>query len=38
MAISFNGIGNNVLVSAEPGYPAAGAAYHDTAVWLRRER
>ncbi len=32
-----DGIGINVLVSAEPGYPAAGAAYHDTAVWLRRE-
>ena len=30
-----DGIGINVLVSAEPGYPAAGAAYHDTAVWLR---
>lgn len=30
------GIGINVLVSAEPGFPAAGAAYHDTAVWLRR--
>ena len=29
------GIGINVLVSAEPGFPAAGAAYHDTAVWLR---
>ena len=33
-----DGIGINVLVSAEPGYPAAGAAYHDTVVWLRRER
>ena len=32
-----DGIGINVLVSAEPGYPAAGAVYHDTAVWLRRE-
>ena len=29
------GIGINVLVSAEPGFPAAGAAYHDTAVWLK---
>ncbi len=29
------GIGINVLVSAEPGFPAAGVAYHDTAVWLR---
>ena len=32
-----DGLGINVLISAEPGYPAAGAAYHDTAVWLRRE-
>ena len=31
-----DGIGINTLISAEPGYPAAGAAYHDTAVWLRR--
>ena len=31
-----DGIGINVLISAEPGYPAAGAVYHDTAVWLRR--
>ena len=30
------GIGINTLVSAEPGFPAAGAAYHDTAVWLQR--
>ena len=30
------GIGINTLVSAEPGFPAAGAAYHDTAVWLRQ--
>ena len=29
------GIGINVLISAEPGFPGAGAAYHDTAVWLR---
>ena len=29
------GIGINALVSAEPGFPAAGAAYHDTAVWLK---
>jgi len=29
------GIGINALVSAEPGFPAAGAAYHDTAVWLQ---
>ena len=26
-----------VLVSAEPGLPAAGAAYHDTAIWIRKE-
>lgn len=30
------GVGINALVSAEPGFPAAGAAYHDTAVWLRK--
>ena len=30
------GIGINALVSAEPGLPAAGAAYHDTAVWLTK--
>jgi len=30
------GLGINALVGAEPGFPAAGAAYHDTAVWLRR--
>ncbi|GHU30015.1 dehydrogenase [Betaproteobacteria bacterium] len=29
-----DGIGINVLVGAEPGYPNGGAAYHDTAVWL----
>jgi anaerobic selenocysteine-containing dehydrogenase len=29
------GIGINILVSAEPGFPAGGATYHDTAVWLR---
>ncbi|MEI7614230.1 MAG: molybdopterin-dependent oxidoreductase [Betaproteobacteria bacterium] len=28
------GIGINLLVSAEPGFPASGVAYHDTAVWL----
>ena len=31
------GIGINALVSAEPGLPAAGAAYHDTAIWIRKE-
>ena len=30
------GVGINALVSAEPGWPAAGVAYHDTAVWLER--
>jgi len=28
------GIGINVLISADPGFPAGGAVYHDTAVWL----
>ena len=32
------GIGINALVDASPGCPAAGVAYHDTAVWLRKER
>ena len=31
------GIGINALVSAEPGLPASGAAYHDTAIWIRKE-
>ena len=31
------GIGINMLVSAEPGLPASGAAYHDTAIWIRKE-
>ena len=35
-AAFIEGIGINVLVSAEPGFPASGAAYHDTAVWLQR--
>jgi anaerobic selenocysteine-containing dehydrogenase len=30
------GLGINTLVSAEPAVPARGAAFHDTAVWLRR--
>jgi anaerobic selenocysteine-containing dehydrogenase len=30
-----DGVGINVLTSAEPIAPAGGAAYHDTAVWLR---
>ena len=32
------GIGINVLVSAEPGPPNGGAVFHDTAVWLRAEQ
>jgi anaerobic selenocysteine-containing dehydrogenase len=30
------GIGINTLTSAEPGRPAGGAVFHDTAVWLRK--
>jgi anaerobic selenocysteine-containing dehydrogenase len=30
------GIGINLLTSAEPGPPQGGAVYHDTSVWLRR--
>jgi anaerobic selenocysteine-containing dehydrogenase len=29
------GIGINVLISADPGLPNGGAVYHDTAVWVR---
>ncbi len=29
------GIGINLLVSAEPAAPNGGAVYHDTAVWIR---
>ena len=29
------GSGINTLVGAEPGWPNGGAAFHDTAVWLR---
>ncbi len=29
------GIGINLLTSAAPGYPAGGAVFHDTAVWVR---
>ncbi|MHB1220056.1 MAG: molybdopterin oxidoreductase family protein [Alphaproteobacteria bacterium] len=29
------GIGVNALTSADSGYPAGGAVFHDTAVWLR---
>ncbi|MGI9506029.1 MAG: molybdopterin dinucleotide binding domain-containing protein, partial [Geminicoccaceae bacterium] len=31
------GIGINVLTSADPGPPNGGAVFHDTAVWLRAE-
>jgi len=31
-----NGIGINALTSADPGWPNGGAAFHDTAVWIRR--
>ncbi len=30
------GVGVNLLISAEPGYPNGGAAFHDTAIWMRR--
>jgi anaerobic selenocysteine-containing dehydrogenase len=29
------GIGINLLISAEPGLPRGGAVFHDTSVWLR---
>jgi len=29
------GIGINLLISADPGFPAGGAVFHDTAIWLR---
>ena len=29
------GIGINLLTSADPGPPSGGAVFHDTAVWLR---
>ncbi|HTZ38277.1 MAG TPA: molybdopterin-dependent oxidoreductase [Stellaceae bacterium] len=29
------GVGINLLTSAEPGPPQGGAVYHDTSVWLR---
>ncbi len=31
------GIGINLLVGADPAPPAGGAAFHDTAVWIRKE-
>jgi anaerobic selenocysteine-containing dehydrogenase len=30
------GIGINLLTSADPGLPRGGAVFHDTSVWLRR--
>jgi anaerobic selenocysteine-containing dehydrogenase len=30
------GIGINALISADPGLPNGGAAFHDTAIWIRR--
>jgi anaerobic selenocysteine-containing dehydrogenase len=30
------GIGINLLVSADPGFPAGGAVFHDTAIWVRK--
>ncbi len=35
-AAFLDGAGINTLVSAAPGFPNGGAAYHDTAVWLQR--
>jgi anaerobic selenocysteine-containing dehydrogenase len=32
-----NKLGINALTSADPGWPKGGAAFHDTAVWIRRE-
>jgi hypothetical protein len=29
------GIGINLLTSAEPGLPRGGAVFNDTSVWLR---
>jgi anaerobic selenocysteine-containing dehydrogenase len=31
-----SGLGINALTSAAPGFPAGGAVFHDTAVWIRR--
>jgi anaerobic selenocysteine-containing dehydrogenase len=35
-AAFIGGIGINALTSADPGYPAGGAPFHDTAVALHR--
>lgn len=32
------GVGINALTGADPAPPAGGAAFHDTAVWLRADR
>jgi anaerobic selenocysteine-containing dehydrogenase len=32
------GIGINLLTSADPGLPGGGAVFHDTSVWLRHVR
>ena len=32
-----NGLGINALTSSDPGWPNGGAAFHDTAVWIRRK-
>jgi anaerobic selenocysteine-containing dehydrogenase len=32
------GVGINLLTSADPGLPGGGAVFHDTAVWLRPAR
>ena len=29
------GIGINLLTSADPGLPGGGAVFHDTSVWLK---
>jgi len=29
------GLGINALTSADPGFPAGGAVFHDTAIWVR---
>ena len=31
------GIGINLLTSAEPALPNGGAVFHDTAVWIRKD-
>ncbi len=32
------GIGINLLTGADPALPTGGAAFHDTAIWIRRAR